>query len=137
MSRNYILFILVGLVVAIGALHLFTPQEMVYLHQTYRRLSYFPIVMGGIWFGVRGGLFLGFLSSVAFLPHVLLFAGEGVSSYINELSEILLYLAAGVVVGFIAGKELKLRKKYQDQSIQLEESYEGLERGTKEHSTCS
>jgi len=49
-------------VIAIGLLHFFTPGELGVYHGTYRRLSYFPIVMGAIWFGIRGGLFFSAIS---------------------------------------------------------------------------
>ena len=71
--RSKILFISLLLVVSlIGAGHYYTPGEWHFLHDTYRRLSYFPIVLGAIWFGVWGGLALAVLSCIAFIPHLLL-----------------------------------------------------------------
>lgn len=132
MNRKLLFILLLSFVAGIGLLHLITPVEMIYHHQTYRRLSYFPIVLGGMWFGVSGGLVLGLLSSIAFLPHVLLFAGEGISSYFSELSEIILYLAAGGLIGFIAGRERRLRERYQKLSIRLENSYAALAKGARQ-----
>lgn len=129
MKRKILFIALLFIVLTIGFLHFATPAELIFFHDTYRRLSYFPIVLGAIWFGVKGGLVLAVLSSVAFIPHLLLFAGHGFQSYYSELTEILLYIAAGLVVGIITERERKLRIGYQQVSNQLEESYEHLHEG--------
>lgn len=116
-------------VVAIGLLHLFTPGDLHFYHNTYRRLSYFPIVLGGLWFGVAGGLGLAVLSSIAFIPHVLLYVGHG-SQAVSELMEIILYLAAGLLVGVISGRQTRLRERYQQLSEKLQASYARLHEET-------
>ena len=122
---------LVLIVIGIGLLHFFTPAHYIFFHDTYRRLSYFPIVLGAIWFGVRGGLSLAILSSIAFIPHLLLYFGQAPQTYLSELTEIILYLAAGGVTGVIAGREARLRKKYEELSEKLERSYGRLHKQAK------
>ncbi|MBW1983538.1 MAG: sensor histidine kinase [Deltaproteobacteria bacterium] len=117
---------LVLIVIAIGLLHFYTPGYMVFYHDTYRRLSYFPIVLGAIWFGVSGGLTLAALTSIAFIPHLLLYIGSEPQTYLSELTEIILYLLAGGVVGLIAGRESKLRQQYKLLSEKLKKSYDRL-----------
>lgn len=121
---------LIIVVILIGLLHFFTPGNLIFYHDTYRRLSYFPIVLGAIWFGAPGGFFLATLASLAFIPHLLLYIGEGPELYLGELTEIILYLAAGTVTGFIAGREAKLRLKYKQLSEKLENSYDRLHQET-------
>jgi len=122
--------LLVAAVLGIGALHLFTPGYLLLYHDIYRRLTYFPIVLGAIWFGVRGGAALALLASVAFIPHLMLYLGKGLDLYISELMEVGLYLAAGIVTGLIAGREAKMREKYRVTAEKLERSYEKLHRET-------
>ena len=129
MKRKILFFILLAIVFLIGFLHFSTPAELVLYHDAYRRLSYFPIVIGAIWFGVKGGMILAGLSSVAFIPHLLLYVGQGVQGYYSELAEVVLYLSAGLVVGIITEKERRLRLGYQQVSSQLEESYQHLHEG--------
>jgi signal transduction histidine kinase len=117
-------------VLGIGFLHFTTPAELFFYHDTYRRLSYFPIVLGALWFGIWGGLILAVMSSLAFIPHVILYIGQGTGSYLSELTEIILYLAAGTVTGVIAGRESRLREKYRLLSEKLEKSYAKLHRET-------
>jgi len=128
--RKILFIFLVLIVLGIGALHLFTPGYMIFYHDMFRRLSYFPIVLGAIWFGVWGGLTLAILSSIAFIPHVLLYIGDSAGTYLSELTEIILYIAAGTVTGIIAGRESRLRKRYMELSGQLEKSYDKLHRET-------
>lgn len=118
------------MVVIIGLLHFFTPGYLMLYHDTYRRLSYFPIVLGSIWFGVKGGLFIAVLSSIAFIPHLLIYVGQGPQMYIGEVMEVVLYLAAGTVTGFIAGREARLRERYKKVAEKLEKSYERLHEET-------
>ncbi|MFC1837217.1 sensor histidine kinase [Thermodesulfobacteriota bacterium] len=124
--RKILFAALVLVVIGIGLLHFLTPGYMIFYHDMYRRLSYFPIVLGAIWFGVWGGLILAVMSSIAFIPHVLLYIGEGAGTYLSELTEIILYLAAGTVTGIIAGRESRLRNRYKVLSEKLENSYEKL-----------
>ena len=58
--------ILLFLVLLIGFLHFFTPGHLMLYHGIYRRLSYIPIALAGIWFGLRGGILIAVLSSFAF-----------------------------------------------------------------------
>jgi signal transduction histidine kinase len=128
--RKILFAVLALVVIGIGMLHFLTPGYMIFHHDMYRRLSYFPIVLGAIWFGVRGGLALAVMSSVAFIPHVLLYIGQGAETYLSELTEIILYLAAGTVTGIIAGRESLLRQRYKELSEKLEKSYAKLHRET-------
>jgi len=128
--RKILFAVLVLIVIGIGMLHFFTPGYMIFYHDMFRRLSYFPIVLGAIWFGVWGGLLLAVLSSIAFIPHVLLYIGDSTRTYLSELTEIVLYLAAGTVTGIIAGRESLLRNRYKELSEKLEKSYDKLHRET-------
>ena len=92
--RKILFAILVLVVIAIGLLHFLTPGYLIFYHDMYRRLSYFPIVLGAIWFGVWGGLALAVMSSIAFIPHVLLYIGQETGTYLSELTEIIACLIA-------------------------------------------
>jgi two-component system, NtrC family, sensor histidine kinase HydH len=124
--RKTYIFLLLLIVVAVGLLHTFTPTDKLVLHDFYRRFSYFPIVVAAILYGIRGGIFLAACTSIAFIPHLRHFYHLGPSYYMSELPEILLYFGAGIVIGAIAGREKKLRIKYQELSHQLDRSYKKL-----------
>jgi len=115
-------FLLVLSSIGIGVLHFVTPGHDMFLHDTWRRLSYFPIAVGALFYGLRGGLLMALFNSIAFIPHLLLFFGKNPVTYRSELTEVLLYFAAGALVGIISGKEKRLSEKYRSVSMQLEES---------------
>jgi len=124
--KMIIFFLLLAFVIVIGLLHTLTPGYMIFYHDTYRRLSYFPITIGAIFFGIRGGVILAILSCLAFVPHLYMFWAQGPEAYYSELSEIIFYLAAGVVIGLISGRENKLKEKYKTLSEKLAGSYKRL-----------
>lgn len=124
--RIIIFFLLLAFVAVIGLLHTLTPGHMILYHDTYRRLSYFPIAIGAILYGVWGGICLAVLSCLAFVPHLYMFWAEGPEAYYSELSEILFYLSAGVVIGLISSRENRLREKYKTLSEKLAGSYKRL-----------
>ncbi len=126
-KTKIILFcLLLGLVVLIGILHTLTPGYMIFYHDTYRRLSYFPIAIGGILFGVWGGVVLAVASCLSFVPHLLLFFASGPEAYYSELSEIIFYLAAGLIIGLISSRMNRLSERYKKLSEQLATSYQRL-----------
>jgi len=125
-KKNLTLFLLVAVVVVLGMLHWITPGDKIFLHELYRRLNYFPIVVGALLYGIRTGFFLALCTIIAYIPHLHHFYWMGFDFYISELTEIILYLAAGTVTGALASKERNLRKKYQELSEKLERSYTRL-----------
>ena len=114
------------MVAAIGAGHYLTPGHLIFIHDSFRRLSYFPIVIGAILFGVRGGLFMAGVSCLSFIPHLFTFWYQGLETYYSEFSEMFFYLMAGLVIGAISSRESRLRDKYQRLSEQLSVSYKRL-----------
>ncbi len=125
-TKCIIFFLLLASVGAIGLLHAFTPGHMAFYHDMYRRLSYFPIAVGAVFFGLWGGLSLAIASCLSFVPHLFLFWARGPQAYYSELSEIVFYLAAGIVIGLISSRENRLREKYKALSEKLSTSYQRL-----------
>jgi len=125
-TKMIIFGLLLAFVAVIGILHAITPGYMIFYHDTYRRLSYFPIAIGAILYGLWGGICLAVLSCMAFVPHLYMFWARGPEAYYSELSEMIFYLAAGVVIGLISSRENRLREKYKTLSERLAGSYKRL-----------
>jgi len=128
MNRRIALIVL--LTAGITALHYSTTVHADHYHDIYRRLYYIPIVLGGLWFGLRGGVIVAASISLMYAPHVLLQWGHQVSLPLEQYLEIVLYNGIGFLTGFLSGKERHLRKKYQEAARDLEESYAKLRRQT-------
>jgi signal transduction histidine kinase len=115
--------VIVVMVAVITSLHYLTSTTMHQHHDIYRRLYYIPIILGGLWFTVRGGLSVAVLASVVYAPHVLLQWGHSPATELEQYLEILLYNVIGLLTGFLAYREQEQRKRYQKTSERLEESY--------------
>ena len=113
-TKKIVFASLIVLIIIIGVLHYLTPFYMILFHDTYRRLSYFPIAVGAIIYGLPGGIALAILSCLSFIPHLFMFWAQGPEAYYSELSEIIFYMAAGIVIGFISSRENRLKKKLAD-----------------------
>ena len=93
-GKQVIFSLLVIFTIVIGVLHYITPGYMVLYHDTYRRITYFPITIGAILYGLPGGICIALLSCISFIPHLFTFWVQGPEAYYSELSEIIFYLAA-------------------------------------------
>jgi hypothetical protein len=63
---------------------------------------------------------------LSFVPLLLTFWYQGPKAHYSELSEILFYLATGMVVSYISSRENLLQRKYQTLSEKLPVSYQRL-----------
>ncbi|TLM68902.1 MAG: sensor histidine kinase [Deltaproteobacteria bacterium] len=118
--------VIVGLLAGITALHYLTTLQHQHAHDIYRRLYYVPIVLGGLWFTLRGGLGAAIAASLLFLPHVVLQWGHHPVSQPEQYLEILLYNIIGGLTGFLSGRELEQKRAHQHAALRLEESYRTL-----------
>jgi signal transduction histidine kinase len=124
--KKIVFLCLVAMIAAIGILHHTTPGNLILFHDTYRRLAYIPIAVGAIMYGLGGGMGLAVLSCLAYIPHLFMYRFQGSVAYYSELSEIIFYLFAGLVIGLISSRENRLREKYRKISEQLQVSYNRL-----------
>jgi signal transduction histidine kinase len=118
--------LIIGMLVVISALHYLTTLQHEYAHDIYRRLYYVPIVLGGLWFALRGGLTTAIAASLLFLPHVIFQWGHHPVSQPEQYLEIVLYNVIGGLTGFLSGREREQKRAHQEAAIRLEESYRTL-----------
>ncbi|MEJ2492208.1 MAG: ATP-binding protein [Desulfuromonadales bacterium] len=120
------LTIIAGLLLLVTALHYLTTTERVEAHDVYRRLYYVPIVLGGIWFALRGGIVTAILASLLYVPHVLFHWQHNPSMALEQYLEIVLYNVIGCLTGFLAERERQQKIRYQKTAESLRESYRKL-----------
>ena len=122
-----IILILLG---AITVLHYQTTIHAENYHDIYRRLYYVPIVLGGLWFRLRGGVLTALLASLIYFPHVLLQWGHHNALLLEQYLEILLYNIIGFLTGKLAHNEWQQKTRYQEAASNLEASYRTLREQT-------
>jgi two-component system sensor histidine kinase HydH len=117
------LTIIAGLLLLVTALHYLTTTQMVNAHDVYRRLYYVPIVLGGVWFAMRGGIVTATLASLLYMPHVLFHWQHNPTIALEQYLEIVLYNIIGCLTGFLAQRERQQKLRYQKAAETLEGSY--------------
>jgi len=85
-----------------------------------------PIVLGGIWYYLRGGAIVALLVSVLYAPHVLFQWGHLPAIHIEQYLEILIYNTIGCLTGFLAEREHVQRIRAEDAVEHLASSYAKL-----------
>lgn len=118
--------VLVALVVIITLLHYATRTSETRIHDIFRRLYYIPIILGGLWFSLRGGVATAIAISVLYAPHVVLQWSTSSSVRLEQYLEILLYNLAGFLTGFLAQREKNQNLLWQQATRRLERSYAKL-----------
>ncbi|HSD52057.1 MAG TPA: sensor histidine kinase, partial [Candidatus Methylomirabilis sp.] len=83
------------LLVTIG--HILTPLDRQAQHDILVRLYYIPIALGGLWYGLWGGLGTAALITLVYLPHVIR-VDHGVLT-IGYLLEVPIFVAVGFLIG--------------------------------------
>ncbi len=95
-------------------LHYLVPRQEHFYNELFRRLYYFPIFLGGFWYGLRGGLGMGLLVVLLYLPQVFMAWGEGQAMFYSRLMEVCLFTLAGPVVGLLSDREKRQRIRNQE-----------------------
>ncbi len=113
----------------IATLHLLsntTPQASS-MHLLYRKLYYVPIMYAGFAFGWRGGLSVAVASSLLLAPQAQTSMGGLVARNLDNLYEIAMYVAIGLLFGWLRDLEERKTSDLRRVSLKLEEAYHTLE----------
>lgn len=117
---------LVLMVCGITALHYLTATNRPNIHDIYRRLYFIPVILGGIWFGLRGGFGTALFASVVYAPHVVFQWGRIPGAHPEQYLEILLFNVIGVITGSLASKEHRQRLRAEESAQRLAGSFAKL-----------
>ncbi|MDT8419681.1 MAG: ATP-binding protein [Desulfuromonadales bacterium] len=114
------------MVLTITSLHYMTATQHSHLHDILRRLYYIPIIFGGLWFTLRGGLGVALLVSCLYAPHVLFQWGNLPTAHPEQYLEILLYNVIGLLTGLLSTREHAQRVRAEETAERLTASYAKL-----------
>ena len=120
--------VIIGMTVAISALHYVTPDELVDRHYLIQRLFYIPVVYAGLCFGWRGGVAAGVLAGLAYGQQIVeIWTVTRRTSMVNQYTEVVLFCVIGAVTGIIAFRERNQKKALQETAAQLAQVYGELQ----------
>jgi len=99
--------------------HYFTESRDWELHDFFRRLYYFPIIIGAFKFRLRGALVVSVLTVVLYAPHLLVYFGELNMELVNQLLEAVMFVVLGLITGYLVEEDYKARRGLEDQIIKV------------------
>jgi signal transduction histidine kinase len=114
-------------ILLISGLHQTTPLPLVHWHNVFQHLFYLPIVFAGLSFGWRGGLAAALLAGISNAPHTLAVFDPLPSYAVDQLLDIPLFCAAGILTGVLAERGRKQRAELERATKQLTEVYQELQ----------
>ncbi|MBI4772585.1 MAG: universal stress protein [Deltaproteobacteria bacterium] len=97
------------LIVIVTVLHYSTSMKKAPLHVIYRELYLIPILLGAVWYGMKGGLITSIASSMVYIPCAMM-SSSGAPSFfmVSNIAEI----ATFNIVALIVGRYSDLRRKF-------------------------
>ena len=106
-KKIVIISVMIG---GILCLHYLTFPDMRYHHAVYRMLFYLPLVLGSLWFGMKGAVYICVSVSVLFLPHAIRqWQGFSFEDF-YRLLEGVLYILIALTLGFMVERERKKQR---------------------------
>ncbi len=110
-KRGWLVLALAALTAATVSFHygFLMPKEAHVVHAIHGRLCYIPIILGAVWFGVRGGLAVAIAITVATLPFALRIHDR--HSLTVEYTEMVFYVAIGLMTGVLIEREWRERER--------------------------
>ncbi|GBE13637.1 sensor protein ZraS [bacterium BMS3Abin13] len=98
--------LLLMLVIAISLLHYGIDRSHLHYHPYYSEFYYLPIVLAGLWFGLRGALTVSAAITVCYLPYVFRHWQGGSPYDFDKLVSVGLYNGLAVLVGILRNREM-------------------------------
>jgi two-component system, NtrC family, sensor histidine kinase HydH len=99
--------VIILVVATITFFHYSTELEVHRYHIFYQGLYFVPILLAGLWFGLRGGLRASLSITMLYLPFTILHWAAFSAEDINSLLEMVLYNLVAVVLGILRDREKK------------------------------
>ncbi|MEW6488642.1 MAG: ATP-binding protein [Thermodesulfobacteriota bacterium] len=128
----------VALVLGISALHYGTRTGVPLLHDTFRKLYYFPLGLAAVGFGLRGGLLAAAAVALLYAPHIAMSWNDMGRELANRVMEVILYFAFSGFLGYFSDQERTLRlqlghayrklREQADTMLRVEEHLHRVER---------
>ncbi len=110
----------------ISLLHYLTSPAHEHWHVVYQRLYYLPILVGAVYYGLRGGLLAAVGTAVSYLPHILLHWQHEPLYRSNQLAEIVMLLIFGAVSGVLIDRIDRERQRSRRTAEELARANERL-----------
>lgn len=114
LSRLSLILISLCSLTVVTIAHYSTNIEAEALHHTYRRLYYIPVVLGAFAYGLRGGIAISILASLAYIPHAFfMHHHQDPAPMSDKVFEMILYILVGALTGWLVDREQSTQRALQ------------------------
>jgi len=99
------------MVFAILLLHYVTLPDKAFQHAVYRTLFYLPLILGGLWFGLRGSLIVCGFVFILFGPFAIMhWKGLSIADF-DRILEGIIFVSSAIVLGFVVERQRNEHKR--------------------------
>ena len=92
--------------VAVASLPYYLTSLRLYpLQELFTRLYYIPIVIGAVWFGFPGGVYISLFVTLICLPHTFMAFNHNKALFYDEVLELSLFNLVGAIIGILKDRE--------------------------------
>ncbi|SPE32661.1 Integral membrane sensor signal transduction histidine kinase [Candidatus Sulfopaludibacter sp. SbA6] len=116
-----------GGILVVSTLHLVMPLSQLHWHNVFQHLYYLPIAFAGLSLGWRGGLAAALLAGISNAPHNLLTIAALPSYAVDQILDVPVFCATGVLTGVLAERGRKQRADLERTTGRLTEVYKQLQ----------
>lgn len=110
-NKKYYIIAIVASALFITYLHYSTVQKVHALHDIYRELYYIPLLIGALFFGLKGAFFTYLFVSALYIPYLV---ESWTGTFLFETKRLMYLLFAGIFA-FIAGFLIDRDRRYREQ----------------------
>ena len=102
------------LLLTVGLAHWLTPIELPVFHGVHvamRKIFILPVVLGAVWFNLRGALVTACIASAVYVPHVVMQWSGYPAENINQAGELATIWTVALLSGWLVGREKSVLKQ--------------------------
>jgi two-component system, NtrC family, sensor histidine kinase HydH len=108
------LALIASLVLGITLIHFLTRHGQIYYHLFYVDLYFLPIIMAGLWYGLRGAVITSAAITILYFPFIL-WRWQGFSSGdFDRIIQVLLLNTIAVVLGMVSDRQKREQKALRE-----------------------
>lgn len=108
---KYKVLIVLLFIAATTFFHYFTVLTGHHYYIFYRELYFFPLVLAGFWFALRGALLTSILITAAYLPITIMYWDRFSTDDLTRVVEIIMFNAIAVIIGVLKDREQQRQKQ--------------------------
>lgn len=137
-SLRWLLISTFGISLGISLAHFLLPHHYLVIHGFLRRIYYIPIILTGLFYGLRKASYVTGIIIAAYLPFIIIrWENQFLPANLEEIYELLIFVAVGAITGYLSDEERKRRievqEAYHDTVIRLATAAEYRDKYTGAH----